>query len=179
MSPRKRKRRGSDGYRDGSDGYRSGSDGYRSGSDGYPPNTGPGQPEAGSDQAARGADPLERASEPSEGWWTGYGFASLGDYLREVDAGWERIGWSRKRAKRSEVPVPDPPGVSASVPAPQRLREQRGRQVGVRLDASGYRALCEAARIYGVAPSTMARLLVHKGAVKIVSDQAESEADSG
>jgi hypothetical protein len=126
-----------------------------------------------------GQDILERVSQPGEGWWTEYGFASLGDYLREVDAGWERIGWSRKRRrKRSDLPAPDAPSGGELPPPSRRLGDQQGRQVGIRLDAHGYQALCEAARIYGVAPSTMARLLVHKGALKIVNDQPDREADA-
>jgi antitoxin component of RelBE/YafQ-DinJ toxin-antitoxin module len=42
------------------------------------------------------------------------------------------------------------------------------RQISIRLDEEAYQALVNAARMYGVAPSTMGRLLVAKGARKAV-----------
>jgi hypothetical protein len=105
--------------------------------------------------------------EPSEGWWTNYGDRSLGEYLRESQEGPVRT-WSPPKPKRS-IPVPEAPEPGPPPPQPNRLG--RRRQVAARLDGEGYKALVEAARIYGVAPSTMARLLIHRGALAVVEKQ--------
>jgi hypothetical protein len=44
--------------------------------------------------------------------------------------------------------------------------------VSIRLDDEGYETLAKAARIYGVAPSTMARLLVQKGARLAIEEES-------
>jgi hypothetical protein len=68
--------------------------------------------------------------EPSEGWWTSYGFESLGEYLRHAETGPDR---------------------------PTSLTSSRRKKKNVQ-------ALLKAARMYGIPPATMGRLLVQKGA---------------
>jgi hypothetical protein len=104
--------------------------------------------------------------EPSEGWWNDYGFASFGEYLKESHKEAEKVAALFSRRKRSATPAAKlPPGAP---PEAQPTRAGRNRQVSIRLDDAGYEALQAAARIYGVAPSTMARLLVQKGAQQAV-----------
>jgi hypothetical protein len=105
----------------------------------------------------------ESLMEPSEGWWTRYGFKSLGEYLRHSLTGPDRPV-SLHRRSRKHIPAPElPPG---GAPTRQGAVRARSRQVNIRLDEETYRALVKAARIYGVAPATMGRLLVAKGARK-------------
>jgi hypothetical protein len=105
---------------------------------------------------------VERNMEPSQGWWNDYGFASLGEYLKVSYEEGEKVATLFSRRKRSRVPTPR--GPSGASPEPRPIRAGRNRQVSIRLDDEGYENLAKAARIYGVAPSTMARLLVQKGA---------------
>ena len=73
------------------------------------------------------------------------------------------------RRKRSAAPAANLPRGAA--PETRTARAGRNRQVSIRLDEHGYEALTKAAPIYGVAPSTMARLLVQKGAQQAVKDE--------
>jgi hypothetical protein len=177
----KRKRRGSNGYPAGTDRERPGTDGEQPGTDGYPS----GQP--GTDGYLSGTDGYQtqehadrgrydeeedfdlaaRFMEPEEGWWTRYGYRSLGEYLRDKAEGPVRT-WTPPRPKRS-IPTPQPPNPDPP-PVPAR-RSGRWRQVAARLDEEGYEALTKAARIYGVAPSTMARLLIHRGAMAALEQE--------
>ncbi|MDX6605609.1 MAG: hypothetical protein QOD14_149 [Solirubrobacterales bacterium] len=43
--------------------------------------------------------------------------------------------------------------------------------MNVRLTQLGYDALREAARAYGLRPTTLARLLIHRGALAVLEDQ--------
>ena len=62
---------------------------------------------------------------------------------------------------RGKPPSPRLPGGRA--PEGTDRRGVRSRQVNVKLTAKDYEALTEAARSYGVAPATMAHLLVNRG----------------
>jgi hypothetical protein len=163
---RKRKRRGSERSQNGSDRTHDGSDRTHIGSVGT--HKGSDRTHIGSDRTDDGSDEEEfdlaaRFMEPSEGWWTGYGFKSLGEYLRYSETGPDRTASLSPPRKKKNVPAPDLP----SGGAPRRSSPfARNRQISIRLDEDGYQALLKAARMYGVAPATMGRLLVVKGARK-------------
>jgi len=53
--------------------------------------------------------------------------------------------------------------------------EPMERQVNVRLDASKYRDLCAAADLYGVAPTTMARMLVRRGTRAVLDERRRDD----
>jgi hypothetical protein len=104
--------------------------------------------------------------EPSEGWWTSYGFKSLGEYLRYSETGPDRPASLSPPRKKKNIRAPELP-TGGVLPRP-RGSSARTRQISIRLDEEGYQALVKAARMYGVAPATMGRLLVAKGARKAV-----------
>jgi hypothetical protein len=151
---RKRKRRGSERNQLGSERSGTGSDRTQGGSDGSQ------HQDDSLEEDGREArfDIAAQFMEPSEGWWTAYGYESLGTYLRELE------------------PKGDPPSLRAaklpSGAAPQREPGPyaRTRQVSIRLHESAYEALVKVASMYGVPPSTMGRLLVSQGARKAVED---------
>jgi hypothetical protein len=104
--------------------------------------------------------------EPSEGWWTRYGFKSLGEYLRYSQTGPDRPTSFGARRKRKDLAAPDlPPG---ETPRRQAGSRAHTRQISIRLEEESYQDLVKAARLYRVAPATMGRLLVAKGAQKAV-----------
>jgi hypothetical protein len=88
--------------------------------------------------------------EPSEGWWNNYGFASFGEYLKASHEEGDKVAALFSRRKRSQAPAAQLPG-------------------GATPEA---RPLVKAARIYGVAASTMARLLVQRGAQLAVEEKS-------
>jgi hypothetical protein len=107
---------------------------------------------------------------PSEGWWNNYGFASFGEYMKTSRREADKVADLFSHRKRSQAPAAKLPG--GATPDGRPARGGRNRQVSIRLDDTGYEALVKAARIYGVAPSTMARLLVQKGAHLAVEDES-------
>jgi hypothetical protein len=135
---RKRKRRGSDRTHGGSDRTHGGSDRTR----------------------AEEESPLAVDMTPREGWWNRYGFESFGAYLRYSETGPDRPFSFSAARKRKKVPAADLPAGGA----PRRRRSPPTHQISIRLDEHGYQNLLKAARMYGVAPATMGRLLVAKGA---------------
>ena len=54
-------------------------------------------------------------------------------------------------------------------------KEPMERQVNVRLDRDKYRDLCEAADLYGVAPTTMARMLVRRGTRAVLDERRRDD----
>ena len=151
---RKRKRRGSDGTQAGSDGTHGGSDGTQATHDGPV-----------RDGDAEEFDLAARFMEPSEGWWTSYGFKSLGEYLRYSQTGPDRPGWLGPPRKKKDLAAPDLP--AGEMPSRRNGGPlARNRQISIRLDEEGYQDLVKVARLYRVPPATMGRLLVAKGARK-------------
>ena len=66
---------------------------------------------------------------------------------------------------RSWSPRPPPPGERLETLEDQdRRRRTYTRQVGIRLSHGQFQELSHAADLYGVAPGTMARMLVRRGA---------------
>jgi len=154
---RKRKRRRSERTRDGSDRTHRGSERTHDGSDRT----------RGHDGSAAGdgeeeLDLAARYMEPSEGWWNRYGFKSLGEYFRYGETGPDRPFSFTSSRKKKDLPAPDLPAGGA----PRRRNLARTRQISIRLDEDSYQDLLKASRMYGVAPATMGRLLVAKGARK-------------
>jgi hypothetical protein len=166
---RKRKRRVSHGNQSESHGNQPGSHGNEPGSHGNPSGSHGGQV---SEESAPEEDPVivvaEGRMEPSEGWWNDYGFDSFGEYLKASRRESEKVVALFSRRKRSAAPAAKLPGGGALPAKPSR--GGRNRQVSIRLDDTGFDALQRAARIYGVAPSTMARLLVQKGAQQALDE---------
>jgi hypothetical protein len=58
---------------------------------------------------------------------------------------------------------------------PPLPEEPMVRQVNVRLDRDQYRDLCDAADLYGVAPTTMARMLVRRGARAVLDERRRDD----
>jgi hypothetical protein len=150
MDRHKRKRRGSDGTHNGSDGTHTRQEAA--------------QPDAEEPEF----DLAAKFMKPSEGWWTSYGFKSFGEYLRYSETGPDRPASLGAPRKKKNVPAADLPG--GGVPSRSRSRSGHNRQISIRLDEDGYQALIKAARMYGVAPATMGRLLVAKGARKALEN---------
>ena len=74
----------------------------------------------------------------------------------------------RRRAKATSLPQGEAPGRS-------RLRT-RSCQVNVKLTPDDHEALKEAAREYGVAPATMAQMLVNRGLEAVERERQETGA---
>jgi hypothetical protein len=100
--------------------------------------------------------------EARDGWWTGYGFKSFGEYLRYSQTGPDRTFSFDAHRRRARIRAAKPPG--GDPPPRGSAPTARSRQISIRLDEEGYEALSKAARMYGVAPATMGRLLVQRGA---------------
>jgi hypothetical protein len=131
-----------------------GTHGYPGGTDGYP--------FSGEDTASR--------NETDEPFWRRLGFGSFQEYIDHV----EELAVKYQPGARGVTE--DPPAVS--VPAveladlPEGTRRGRVRQVGIKLSRAQFEDLVRAASLYGVRPSTMARLLVNRG-VGAVLDRDE------
>jgi hypothetical protein len=154
---------GSEHNQDGSERTQNGSERTRHESEGatLTPATAPDLGEEEFDLAAR-------FMEPREGWWTRHGFESLGEYLRYSETGPDRPTSLSAQPKKKKMAAPDLP--AGAVPEKRHGRHARTRQISIRLDDDGYRALLKSAAMYGVAPATMGRLLVVRGAQKAVED---------
>ena len=92
-------------------------------------------------------------------WWEKLGFGSLDEF-------WES---QRPRRRRNRNRIPGPALPEASRPDRRRSARSRTSQVNVKLTASDHADLKRAAELYGVAPATMAQLLVNRG-VRAVLD---------
>src|SRR5687768_370587 len=140
-------------------------DGYPRGTDGYPV----GPPTPGAESAPV---PNEKDDQPEDGggnrerspYWAG--FESPEAFFDHIEAERAKIQ-DRFEAppRRRHVPTPDFPRgdeIAGSVVAAGG--QAAVRQVGVKLRSVDYDLLTEAARLCGVAPSTLARMLVRRGA---------------
>ena len=70
--------------------------------------------------------------------------------------------------RRRHIPTPDIPTGSEIAGSEASTGRAAVRQVGVKLRALDYELLVRAAELCGVAPSTLARMLVRRGAQAIV-----------
>jgi hypothetical protein len=168
----------SDGYRDDSDGYQDDRDGNstdsdqsRADSDGYPGDS-DGDPSAVEEVASKPA-------VDDEPFWARLGYASFDEYLAGFQASQDRF-YNDAPARRS-LPDPDVVGEEAGdVGAPAPRSRARDHAVGIRLSDRDYWLLSESAELYGVAPSTLARMLVRRGAQAILDrERGEGEGEPG
>jgi hypothetical protein len=158
----------------GTDGYPSGTDGYPSGTDGYPPDAA--TPSLRSSLGPAAADlpndddqPEEEPEGERKPYWAG--FESPEAYFDHILA--ERAKVQRyldPGPRRRQVPAPDFPGGDEIAGSGGFAGRQAAvRQVGVKLRPVDYDLLVRAAELYGVPPSTLARMLVRRGAQAIVA----------
>jgi hypothetical protein len=151
--------------KDGTQEYPAGTDAYpdseEAGSEEYPAGTGA-YPAPEGRIGEEPAQAPEGDSSTNQEWWERAGFASLEEALADNEARWDRIMGrpvrDLKGLSKEEILFSDPvrrPSVTR-----HRVRE---RQVGVKLTADEYSHLVDAARHYGVAPSTLARIFVVRG----------------
>jgi hypothetical protein len=146
----------------GTDGYPSGTDGYPSGTDGYP-----------SDPATPSVRSSPGSAEEAEGerkpYWAG--FESPEAYFDHIVAERAKVQrYLEPPPRRRQIPTPDFPGGDEIAGSGGLARRQAAvRQVGVKLRPVDYDLLAQAAELYGVAPSTLARMLVRRGAQAIIA----------
>jgi hypothetical protein len=121
-------------------------------------------PEA--DEAAQTTVAPEADADGRE-FWKPLGFDTHADYMRYL----RRMQTLHQPLPRgSQPPAPRLVGAEAGDVESEAVREIRSRQVNVKLRRSEGADLDRAARIYGLAPSTLARLLVNRG-VKAILDE--------
>jgi hypothetical protein len=171
------------------DGYPRGSDGDLTDTDGY-------QTDTDGNQSLEDPDvPSESEAERKEReHWERLGFSSLEEYLEESEAAWDRVNGRTpppplrevdrrpptildiltRRRKRPQSELPTAAIPEANPPRPRRA-PAKARQVCVKLTEEGYESLAEAAAIYGVRPSTLARMLVHRGACAAIEANARRD----
>jgi hypothetical protein len=121
-----------------------------------------------------------------EGWWNRAGYETYLDYFLAEERQRAQMGlrtiWNKRRKRPPTQELPDiAPGtvdLEAVAADATRPRESRARQVNVKLTDLGYQALSEAARAYGVRPTTLARLLIHRGALAVLEAQGRSETNA-
>src|SRR5205814_1764137 len=83
-------------------------------------------------------------------------------------------GWFLRAAPR--IPAAYIPGAEAGDIGDIRRRRPATRQVGVKLRHEDYELLVDAAAMYDVAPSTLARMLVRRGVLAIVERESSFQA---
>jgi len=115
------------------------------------------------------------------GWWNEAGYETYWDCVQQTELSAARMGLSsiykRRRSKVSELPDASPPDVDLEALAADATRPSasRDRQVNVRLTQLGFNALTQAAERYGLRPTTLARLLIHRGALAVLEEARIAE----
>lgn len=151
-----------------------GTDEYPSGTDEYPAD--PATPSVRSSLGPAEGDQPDDDDQPegeAEGerkpYWAG--FESPEAYFDHIVAERAKVQrYLEPRRPRRQVPAPDFPGGDEIAGSGGLARRQAAvRQVGVKLRLVDYDLLTQAAELYGVAPSTLARMLVRRGAQAIIS----------
>jgi hypothetical protein len=102
-------------------------------------------------------------------FWLRLGFESYRDYIEHMERSWDKVSWAQPVKKVPEVPPPAFASESDDRVASELASRRRSRQVGMRLTPDDYELLAEAAKIHGVAPSTLARILTVAGARALVN----------
>lgn len=158
-------------------------------SDGYhPPNEAEPTDEDDAEEFDEELRPLvERWKSMREGWWNKAGYESYWEVVKEQELASKAMGLSsifvqtREAPKVEDLPDVAPPPIDLDALAMDatRPRASRERQVNVRLTSLGYDALLEAARAYGLRPTTLARLLIHRGAHAVLTQHRKDEQGSG
>jgi hypothetical protein len=119
----------------------------------------------GADWLIEVASKLGQGSE--DGFWRRHGFESYRDYIEHMERSWDKVSWARQPRKVPDVPPPALAG--GDEVASELASRRRSRQVGMRLTPDDYELLAEAAKLHGVAPSTLARILTVAGARALVN----------
>ena len=140
----------------GTHGYPSGTDGYPRASDCRP--GGPGEPPDGPAEPPKDED--EEADE--DPYWRRLGFSSSREFLDGLEAHQSKLDQWFQRFRSGDPPAASVPGDEIGELGVV-TRRAPVRQVGIKLRPADYAALANAAFLYGVRPSTMARLLVNRG----------------
>jgi hypothetical protein len=179
---------GTDGYPPGTDGYPVGDDPPTPGTDGYPPGTDgyPSDPPTSSKPWVR-PSAGSAGVEPDEGgrkggrkpYWAGY--ESPEAFFDHIEAERAKIHrYMEPRPRRRHIPAPDFPG-DDEIAGSEAFAGSRAavRQVGVKLRPVDYDLLAKAAGLCGVAPSTLARILVRRGAQAIVNREGAGGKNRG
>jgi hypothetical protein len=136
-------------------GYPSGTDGYPLSSDGRP--GGPEEPPSGS------AEPSDEGQETEQDlYWRRLGFGSHQEFLDGLERNQAKLDqWFPSARRRSDPPAASVPG--REIGEVGVVKRAPVRQVGIKLRPADYEALASAALLYGLRPTTMARLLVNRG----------------
>jgi hypothetical protein len=112
----------------------------------------------------------EMGHESEDKFWLRHGFATFGEYIEHIERSWDKVSWAQEGP--GNVPAVSTPAFSteSSDRVESELGSQRrNRQVGMRLTPGDFELLAEAAKLHGVAPSTLARILTVAGAKALVS----------
>jgi hypothetical protein len=165
-----------EGYRSGTEGYGWGSEAYRTGTEGYPADTEKNSSAAGClarevPDAQRGGD-ARSEGEAELPWWKRYGCDQYEPFWEDVRNGVIQIETDDPRAqpgsRAPEVLDGDEdagwlPRESDRPPRRPRVADSPDRQVNVKLRRADFETLQMVAADYGVATSTMARMLLRRG----------------
>lgn len=93
-------------------------------------------------------------------FWKPLGFETFQDYIAHLNRMQDRFAPLPRTAR---PPAPDVSELDAGKVEPPRASQMRRRQVNVKLREHEAEALERAADIYGLRPSTLARVLVNRG----------------
>lgn len=120
---------------------------------------GPDDPEDGEDDS----DELKRL-----------GFNSLDEFIAHIEEERRRIQGDYFERPPKLPAAPHLPGRETGELAAVKRERSGVRQVGIKLREADYEMLAEAAALYGVAPSTLARMLVRRGTLAIFEREREA-----
>jgi hypothetical protein len=136
-----------------------GTQGYPTGTEGYPTT------EEHAHASSQGAGRPNADEPPPSPFFEANGFASRREFIDHMNEQREQLveEW------RTRLPTPRVPGRELA----------SSRQVNVKLRGRDSSALDEAAALYGLAPTTLARLLVNRGVAAILGNEVEKEEEFG
>ena len=136
----------------------------------YPPVTDEYRSDTGDSVHSETPEAAREALRRQPPWWEREGFSSLADALAEAAAARDRVMGRKPRDLRGlsleQVIFSEP----ERPPEIRDRRRRRDRQVNVKLTSEEHASLEEAARRYGVATATLARIFVVRAA-KLALDQ--------
>jgi hypothetical protein len=122
-----------------------------------------------SDNETRSADEAREWLRRQKPWWERAGYASLADALADSAAMADRVMGRNPRDLRGlsleQVIFSEP----ESPPRERRNVRVRGRQVNIKLTEEEHSRLAEAARAYGLPPSTLARAFLVRATEAVLS----------
>jgi hypothetical protein len=128
------------------------------------PAIGPASPRPKLGEGQQAEDPLGWASDD---------YASLDAFIERILEERAKVQGGLDGARpRAEIPAPSLPGPELGGLRRPSSESAASRQVGIRLKSFDYELLARAAELYGVAPSTLARMLVRRGARAILDRES-------